>query len=118
MDYLLFENNQRWLTNEKTISQKIYKNTIGKCLKVIALKRGDVVVCCDNEEAIKPFTPNGNKSKGSDYKKGWMFAIEDYVTVGALYAVYTPKGSHVFVEYLRLATEEEKANFKMSKRNG
>lgn len=118
MDYLLFENNQRWLTNEKTISQNIYKNTIGKCLKVIALKRGDIVVCCDNEEAIKPFTPNGNKATGTDYKKGWIFAVKDTVTVGNLYAAYTPKGGHVFVEYLRLATEEEKEKLKTLGTNG
>ena len=117
MDYFLFEDDREWLTDEKTVLKKINNNTIGKCLKVIALKRGDVVVCCDNEEAIKPFTPNGNKATGIDYKKGWIFAVKDTVTVGNLYAAYTPKGGHVFVEYLRLATEEEKANFKMSKRN-
>lgn len=118
MDYFLFENNRRWLTDKKVILKKIQNNTIGKCLKVIRLKRGDVVVCCDNEEAIKPFTPNGNTTRGSGYKKGQIFAVKDYVTIDSLYAVYKPEGGHVFVEYLRLATEEEKANFKASKKNG
>lgn len=118
MDYLLFENNQRWLTNEKTILEKIYKNTIGKCLKVIKLKRGDVVVCCDNKEAIKPFTPNGNKSTGTGYKRGKIFIVRDIVTIDVLYAVYTPEGNHVFIEYLRLTTEEEKEKLKTLGKNG
>ena len=82
-------------------------------MKVVGLKRGDIVVCCDKQyESLRE-----NNQGGAGWQQGVIFTIAN-LTDDVAWATRSDKikwGCGVYFNYLRYATEQEIKNYKNGK---
>lgn len=75
------------------------------------VKYGDYITCCEKEDSIFPKFGNNN-TKGGHWRKDHTFRSEGIITSRTEAAFSVEGGGIVFVNFGRLATEEEIAKVK------